>query len=316
MLKDKAIKDQINSLSLKLRKKTASSRKDGQFVAPRFIFVCGKDIHTSGDTIRKITIEKLEQQKTENMYGFRSNNVLCVISENLYNQDLAEDLFSFEKMLAEISHKIIIVTESAGTYCELGAFVMDDECRKKTVVINEDKEEFANSFITKGPIKMLESDNEKAVILHNGIDHIKSNSEYEFRMEEVAKEALIITPNLECQCINLRSLIYELTNIVELFQPIEAFEIERIYLTIKGFKNYTIKKSKHKIRTISNVIKLMEKMGLVIKAEGLYTVFPKISCYDVMFNISRKEYNDFRIRYLNRMSKIHPERMLYCNAER
>lgn len=316
MLKDKAIKDQINSLSLKLRQKTASSRKDGQFVAPRFIFVCGKDIHTSGDTIRKITIEKLEQQKTENMYGFRSNNVLCVISENLYNQDLAEDLFSFEKMLAEISHKIIIVTESAGTYCELGAFVMDDECRKKTVVINEDKEAFANSFITRGPIKMLEADNEKAVILHNGIDRIKGNSKYNFRMEEVATEDLRISPNMEWQQLNLRSLIYELANIVELFQPIEAFEIERIYLNVKGFEHYTIKKSEHKIKTINNVIKLMEKMGLIIKSEGLYTIFPKVSCYNVMFNISRKEYNDFRIQYLNRMNKIQPERTLYCNAER
>ena len=84
-----------------------------------------------------------------NHYGTQNEAVLCIIAEKLYVQDLSEDIFSFEKMLAEISDRIIIVAESPGTFCELGAFVMDEDCRRKTMVINEDNADYENSFITK-----------------------------------------------------------------------------------------------------------------------------------------------------------------------
>lgn len=59
-----------------------------------------------------------------NHYGTQNEAVLCIIAEKLYVQDLSEDIFSFEKMLAEISDRIIIVAESPGEhFCELGAFV-------------------------------------------------------------------------------------------------------------------------------------------------------------------------------------------------
>lgn len=57
-------------------------------------------------------------------------------------------------MLAETSQKLIIVTESVGTFCELAAFVMNDNCCEKTIVINEDHLDYKKSFVTRGPIKM------------------------------------------------------------------------------------------------------------------------------------------------------------------
>lgn len=45
------------------------------------------------------------------------------------------DILTFEKLLAIISDEIIIITESAGTYCELGAFVLNDDFMKKQLLL-------------------------------------------------------------------------------------------------------------------------------------------------------------------------------------
>ena len=73
----------------------------------------------------------------------------------MYVQDLSEDIFSFEKMLAEISDRIIIIAESPGTFCELGAFVMDEKCREKTTVINEDNEAYKRFVYYEGTDKKV-----------------------------------------------------------------------------------------------------------------------------------------------------------------
>lgn len=308
---DKRIKDLVNVLKNKKRKNTVSTKKDVTLVAPRFIFVCGKAFEEGKETIREITISRLEHHKGESGYGNETNLALCVISENLYIQDLAADVFSFEKMLAEISQKIIIVVESAGTLCELGAFVMNDECFAKTIVINEDCEKYKESFVTRGPIKMLEDENEDNVILHYGAERIKTSMEFSRRMEEIVNEKLEIPINNDHKEIELKSLIYEIANIVELFQPLEYFEIEELYKEIKGFKSYSIKRtSKHNIKTIKKVVFLMEKMQILIKNKGYYRLNDKISCYNTMFNITRKEYNDLRLVYLNRLHKYQPQRMV------
>lgn len=88
------------------------------------------------------------------------------------------DILTFEKLLAIISDEIIIITESAGTYCELGAFVLNDDFMKKTIVINEDVKEYRNSFITKGPIAKLKHLDSNRVILHGGYDRIIATNEF------------------------------------------------------------------------------------------------------------------------------------------
>ena len=308
---DKVIKKILEEIKQKVRKRDASTVKDSNLTAPRFVFVCGKKREDEAETIRSITIDNFEKKKVSNDYGKKCQSVLCVVSENLYVQDLAEDIFTFEKMLAEISHKIIIISESPGTFCELGAFVMDPESSKKTIVINEDNKDYKDSFITKVPIKLLENQDERCVILHNGISRIKTNTEFYRRMEDIANEKLIISPNFDPEEIRLQSLIFELANIIELFSPLEsAYEVELLYKRIKGFKSYTIKNTmSHKLKNIKMVLNLMEKMKLIYRSNGYYHLNNHISCYNILFTISRKEYNEIKITYLNRLEKCQPQRM-------
>lgn len=308
IIEDKIIKELIDGLKYKLRKNNISSNVT--LLAPRFVFVCGKEIKKGQNTIRKYTMDKLEKFKIQNDYGTEYESVLCIISEYLYVQDLSEDIFSFEQMLAEISDRIIIVAESPGTFCELGAFAMDKKCRDKIIVINEEKEEYKDSFITKGPIKMLENRDENSVILHSGFERLKFSSVYNNTMKKIAKDTLKIKINYDSEKINLKSLMYELANIIEIFQPLEDLEIEMLYKIIKNFETYEISNTEgHKIRSIKKVLMLMERIGLIKKEKGYYTINRNISCYNILFKISRKEFNDIRINYINRINKCQPQRM-------
>lgn len=310
ILEDEIICKIIQNLKVKVRKKAISNKEQASLSAPKLIFVCGKEFVGNEETIRNYIIKTLKKYKVANHYGTQNELVLCIIAEKLYVQDLSEDIFSFEKMLAEISDRIIIVAESPGTFCELGAFVMDEQCRKKTTVINEDNEAYKDSFITKGPIKKLESLNEESIILHNGLSRIRSSHEYNYKVQRIAEAGLTININNNSNSVELKSLIYELANIVELFQPLEYFEIETLYKRFKEFKSYTIKNTaNHKIRNIKQVLFLMEKMNILVKREGYYIMNSNISCYNVLFKISRKEFNDYRIAFLNRLNKCQKNRM-------
>lgn len=101
-----------------------------------------------------------------------------------------------------------------------------------------------------------------------------------------------------------------MANIIELFQPLEPYEIEALYKEIKSFSSYHIQNTAgHKIRNIKIVLFLMEKMKLIYKKDGYYMINSRISCYNTLFRISRKEFNDFRIEYLNRIAKLQPQRI-------
>ena len=199
IFEDEIIVELIDILKKNKRKKAASSREGKFLLAPRFVFVCGKKFVENEQTIRDYTINVLKEKKNSNEYGTQINTVLCIVSENLYVQDLAEDIFTFEKMLSELSDRIIIITESPGTFCELGAFIMDENCRCKTTVINKDDEAYKDSFITKGPLKKLENENVDSIILHNGIERIRTSHEFKYKIRQIAYSPLTIKINEYCE---------------------------------------------------------------------------------------------------------------------
>lgn len=97
ILEDKVICQLIQSLKVRLRKKTISSREQPFLSAPRLIFVCGKEWVDSEETIRNYTIRTLRKCRIANHYGTQNEAVLCIIAEKLYVQDLSEDIFSLRR---------------------------------------------------------------------------------------------------------------------------------------------------------------------------------------------------------------------------
>lgn len=313
--KDQEIIKIINIL--KDKKRTKQFQSDS---IPKLIFICGKQIlDINGnmlsskelqDNIRYYILKFLDKQHKIIDYGKTIKLVSCVLSEKLYEQDWAEDILSFEELLAEISEYIIIVAESPGTYCELGAFVLNDKFMKKTIVINEDKPEHVKSFITRGPIKKIKDNNPERVIYHSGLERIKHSTEFREKIQTLAEEKIVIKPNQIESELKVKSLIYEFANIVELFQPLEGYEIQKIYKEIYEIKSYDIKnKNKNKIRSFAQVIELMEKMEFLKKEKGMYYLKGENTFFNVISSIDRKEFNELRLSYLSRVYKLEPDRM-------
>ena len=66
--------------------------------------------------------------------------------------------------------------------------------------------------------------------------------------------------------------------------------LSKSYIDVKNYKS-----------TIKNYLKAV--------VDYTYILNKNISCYNVMFRISRKEFNDFRIMYLNRLNKCQKSRV-------
>lgn len=301
----------------------SQQRRTGKVIlkeSPKFVFVCGESIlDESGNlkskeeienNIRYFLIDELEKKKVINKYESKNQIVKCVISEFLYLQDWAEDILSFEEILAEISEYIIIIVESPGTYCELGAFTVNESCLKKLVVINEDAKEYEKSFITRGPIRKLELYDENRLVLYGSKKSVFSSAMIQDKIDEIAKGKLSININDDPGHLHMKDLMYELCNIIEFFQPVDVYEVESLYKQICGFEVYTLAKEKElKMHSIKNVIKLLEQMEILCKEEGFYSVNPIFTFFNVLFDVDRKKFNDLRLKYLSRVYSKAPERM-------
>lgn len=317
LLNDKGVLALITELKKEIRTRGIEDKG-----LPRFIFICGEQIlDDSGKLISEETLENQNNVRYFIMknfgkhiytgeYGKESHPAQCVISEYLYSTDKAIDILTFEEVLAEISEYIIIITESPGTFCELGAFALHDSFVDKVIVINEDNPKFKSSFISLGPIKKIENQNEKNVILYSSKYALKSSLELNDMIKQIATKEVRFTPNLDSQAINLKNLIYELLNLTELFEPVTPYELEVLYKQIRDITNYTIaNKDKHKIFSFKRVINLMIEMKIISYSNGYCRVNKDVTCANTMFTMNRKKFDDFRTRYLCRVYKCEPERM-------
>ena len=280
-------------------------RRKNKFVSseiPKFVFVCGKQIiNESGVVIDSKQLNENENKRQFLIDRLSSKTLICTISEKIYDSSSMIDTLTFEELLAELSEDIIIIIESPGTICELGAFT----------IINDKRYKDEKSFINEGPIrKIYMNDEERYILVDDEYKLFKGNFQLNDCIRRIKEKKIIITPNNNNKKIDLRNLIYELLNIVELFEPITKYELFYIYKRVKEFSNYDIEnREKHKINSPSEVIKLMNNMNLIslegeyIKKQGNYTY------YNALFNISKEKYNEIRMRILYDMRKNCAERL-------
>jgi hypothetical protein len=307
ILNSKNIQNIINDLSHLIRK---NEFKDSEI--PKFVFVCGKQIiDESGSVIDSKQLVQNEDKRQFLIDRLSSNNLICIISEKIYDSNSIVDTLTFEELLAELSQDIIIIIESPGTICELGAFTVNHKFFKKLLVINDLKYKHEKSFINEGPVRKLITHNEERYILINDdYELFKSNFEISNYIEKTKKNKISITPNNDSNKLDLKNLIYELLNIIDLFEPITKFELFYIYKKVKNFEVYEIEnREKHKINSPTSVINLMKSMELVsidgeyIRKEGDYKY------YNSLFNIKKQNYNEIRTKIVYEIMGKYPERL-------
>lgn len=116
-----------------------------------FAFLCGKG-RPEGDK-KEDNRGSIQKSIIEKHGGF------AIYSEDLFAifSNFGLDLLTIEQIIMSVSTSLIILVESFGSACELGAFSVAGEDISKTWVIADVDHKDDNSFIEKGPLAKIKS---------------------------------------------------------------------------------------------------------------------------------------------------------------
>jgi hypothetical protein len=121
------------------------------------VFLCGAINSSARDRIAQ--------------YLRTQTNSLVFYADEVWARLAREDLnaLQMEDQLAGLSDIVIIVVESPGTYCELGAFSLSGELRKKLLPLIDTIHKGTASFINTGPVRWIDKESKCGPTLYG--DH-------------------------------------------------------------------------------------------------------------------------------------------------
>ena len=139
-----------------------------KIIQPRkLVFVCGgmRSLDPAAPTsIREILLTKADASGNVGELG----GVKVILAEAAVNY-LADSSFSnlldLERYIAAVVHAVVLIVESPGSICELGAFVMAPEICKKLIIVMQGEHMIHPSFIYSGAIKYYNEINTQTQVL-------------------------------------------------------------------------------------------------------------------------------------------------------
>lgn len=150
------------------------------------VFLCGgasnKKHMSRRDRVRKIWKNDKKSYYKKTLKVFYPEDLLMEV----LNKTKDADLLSYERFLANNSHVIVIICESAGALVELGAFTNNKYTVDKVVAAIDKKHAKDKSFIMQGPIKYLKKRN-KYNVLEYGQDDEKLSEQLSKNIKEKFK---------------------------------------------------------------------------------------------------------------------------------
>lgn len=117
--------------------------------------------------------------------------------------------------------------------------------------------------------------------------------------------------NNNADLLNIKSLIYELSAIIEIFQLITCYELENLYKNIFDIKgSYRLNKDRIKtINSINDIVELMVKMNIITSDRYLLSLNSNLTFFDYLFNMTDMKKDSIRGKYLSRVYKLDANRM-------
>jgi len=187
------------------------------------IFLCG------AETSKKNSIRDLLNSEFQKDAKFN-----CVYPENIFASLYGKgghNLLKLEDDLARNVDIIILPLEGIGTYCELGAFVVNENLLPKIIVINNNIFKNSRSFINLGPIDLIKKKNPTNLFYFDEgrEDEIISQIIDKVRLKRYSKK---ITYELE----NLFNLSRFILYVIAFFQPIDIEYLEKLINKVNKVK--------------------------------------------------------------------------------
>ena len=303
----------LQNLKENIREKKFSSSK-----FPLFVFICGEQILDENSQI--MAAEDLRSKKNKRQYildaidEIKNRKVVGVIAEKLIETFSEHDSLTFEGILADISDEIIIIVESVGTFCELGAFSFSKDLVDKLYIINDEQHREDKSFINRGPIRKINDSRsgETKYIIYD-TDEWKQDLELKNHFEKWEKKRISYTPpekitiNTKEKCqVDIKNFVYEVINILSIFQPITQKEFLLIYKFMRG--EVSVKDSQNKVKQISTIFDMMVRLELITKESEFYTTNMGTCCNNYMFDLTINETEEQRAKILKEYNKYDPAR--------
>lgn len=127
----------------------------------KFVFLCGGLIHTD----ELLPPENLRDYlwRIRQIRDGKTTYVLAESAQQLYRDSGYSDLISFEEDIARIAAIVLVISESAGSLAELGAFCSNDVISPVLRVIISEKNFSQESFIRWGPVERVRLKNRDRV---------------------------------------------------------------------------------------------------------------------------------------------------------
>lgn len=189
----------------------------------KLVFVCGGQ--KSGDpsaptSMREILLAKASSKGSAGYLG-PAKVVLAEAAVNFLANSSFSNLLDLERFIAAAVNAVVLIVESPGSMCELGAFVMAKEIREKLIVVMQSDHIPRSSFITSGAIKYFE-ENQPDAQVHGYQWEIDRNSRV-ITIPEFAIEAMLNDLPVAMDRVHT-------THATEVFKP--DFDGHLIYLTL------------------------------------------------------------------------------------
>ncbi|KQX40004.1 hypothetical protein ASD04_04980 [Devosia sp. Root436] len=144
----------------------------------KFIFLCGGKTGDEAKTPVSLRHYLLFEKKIEPK--IQAKIILADRANQIYRDTEYRDLISFEEDIALISASVMVITESAGSLAELGAFTANQVTRRHVAIISQTEFSQAESFVRYGPIERVKRDDEERVAFIpwriNGKGHVVKSS--------------------------------------------------------------------------------------------------------------------------------------------
>nr|WP_280514497.1 retron St85 family effector protein [Chthonobacter albigriseus] len=197
--------------------------ENSKIVLPRkLVFLCGgkaSRIAGSPSSLRELLLQKSSETGSEGRIG-EAEVLLAEDAVSALAKSAFKNLLDLEEFIAAIVQSVILIVESPGSMCELGAFVKTREIREKLIVVLQGEFKNVQSFITVGAVAYLEEQYAPSQILafhwNTSREQVVSAPDY------MLSEMLLAIPDAMAQ--------------VQADHQLEAFRSDRIghliYLTL------------------------------------------------------------------------------------
>lgn len=142
------------------------------------------------------------------------------------------NLIDFERDAACLAKAIVLFSESAGSFAELGAFCMDNILAERLFVVISSEYYNAGSFIAHGPIKKIEHHHAAAICVVDSIKPDKIEAELEAVAQELNETIINLPKSIAFEPSRERDQFLLAADLVELFGALTIRELRDLMMAM------------------------------------------------------------------------------------